>query len=308
MQEDFFITANYSLMPTPELLASLPKRNWNSIKLHAEKLSLKRSHTFCRESDLRPLLEETHEAYYWTGFLLADGCISHSTWRLTLGLATKDAQHLAKFAKFINCTNIDTIKHGPDKKYSASVLKAQNKEVLPLFVKKFDFKPAKTYNPPILKIASSELFLSLLVGFIDGDGCIKKLKNRNNDVNIAIKNHASWKPVLEYFEIESYRALGLARFNEKPLTRINNAGCAVLIFSDSQVVHALKKHVDRFNLPVLERKWGEIAGAAKTRYRDAAKLKGIIKTMHSTGQRQTSIAKSLELTDGYVSMVLKGER
>lgn len=46
------------------------------------------------------------EAFYWIGFLLADGNV-HKTkmrsWQLCLGLAVKDSDHIEKFKKFIGC-------------------------------------------------------------------------------------------------------------------------------------------------------------------------------------------------------------
>ena len=46
------------------------------------------------------------EAFYWIGFLLADGNV-HKTktrsWQLCVGLAAKDSDHIEKFKKFIGC-------------------------------------------------------------------------------------------------------------------------------------------------------------------------------------------------------------
>lgn len=46
------------------------------------------------------------EAFYWIGFLLADGNV-HKTktrsWQLCVGLAARDSEHIEKFKKFIGC-------------------------------------------------------------------------------------------------------------------------------------------------------------------------------------------------------------
>lgn len=50
--------------------------------------------------------ELSPEAFYWIGFLLADGNV-HKTkmrsWQLCLGLAAKDSEHIEKFKKFLGC-------------------------------------------------------------------------------------------------------------------------------------------------------------------------------------------------------------
>jgi len=51
-------------------------------------------------ADLSPLLNETLEAYYWMGFIMADGHLSKQN-RLTVTLAIKDSDHLLKLKEFV---------------------------------------------------------------------------------------------------------------------------------------------------------------------------------------------------------------
>jgi len=52
---------------------------------------------------LERLLENTPEAYYWIGFLMADGNFDIHGYvnRLTLFLSEKDKEHIQKFSQFI---------------------------------------------------------------------------------------------------------------------------------------------------------------------------------------------------------------
>lgn len=53
-----------------------------------------------RSKKLYKLLENSPEAYYWLGFLFADGHFTQSN-RLILSLSIKDKEQLEKFIKFI---------------------------------------------------------------------------------------------------------------------------------------------------------------------------------------------------------------
>ena len=50
-----------------------------------------------KKNDLSGLLEDTPEAYYWIGFLMADGCFSSSNraMKICLSLGIKDFNHLS---------------------------------------------------------------------------------------------------------------------------------------------------------------------------------------------------------------------
>ena len=49
----------------------------------------------------------------------------------------------------------------------------------------------------IFKNMSDDLFISFLIGFIDGDGSIYKCKK--NGRSIIITSHKNWNPILEYW-------------------------------------------------------------------------------------------------------------
>ena len=117
--------------------------------------------------DISKLLENTFEAWYWVGFLLADGSFNNN--RLKLTLAIKDKEHLLKFASFIKYTGslLET-----DKSVSVAV---QNTDLVKKLCSKYENLSKKTYKPPtILSNLSKDTLYCILAGFIDGDGCKKK--------------------------------------------------------------------------------------------------------------------------------------
>lgn len=147
------------------------------------------SHRWLRNGRLDNLLKETKEAYYWVGFLYADGCLCSSDKSIRLRIAEKDLNHLKKYAKFTN-SNID--KHagmcGTNIGDSYKIKK---------FTDKFDFKFRKTYNPPniekVLHNKSHGLQMSLFAGFIDGDG------SHSKKGYYTISVHKTWLGFLNYF-------------------------------------------------------------------------------------------------------------
>lgn len=135
-----------------------------------------------RSANLSKLLENNSCAYYWIGFLLADGTINHETMRLKLTLAKKDLSHVERFHKFIQSSQ----------NISLNTVSCQDKLTVPKIIDKFDLKKRKTYNPPEKQLELDINLMALYIGFIDGDGSIKKVHKRK-DCNIIIKVHSSWQ-------------------------------------------------------------------------------------------------------------------
>lgn len=261
----------------------LPNRTWDAVKLMANKLGLFQSDEQSRQNvsaDLSMLLEETPEAYYWVGFLMADGCISHDTMRLKFMLAQKDKLQMQRFADFIKC-----------KSEIKKQVAVQDKYVVPKLIEKFDFKPRKTYNPPNIKIESDDLFVAFLIGYIDGDGNIVRLKGRKI-CNIRIKCHSSW---LNNLQIFSERVSDLAKV---PIVdaRINKQGYANLCLSNHVVSRFLKNKTVELKLPVMERKWEQIDCEFVTRAELAREHRKMAIKMYSGGKSYDEIAELMGVT------------
>lgn len=196
---------------------------------------------FENKGDLSVLLEENCLSYYWIGFLLADGHFSTEN-LIKCTLSSVDKNHIFELQKFLKIKNVQLEKNG---KYIG--IKTMDTQLVPKIKKKFNISNTKTFNPPNLDfIKNKDLFLSLVAGFIDGDGCIAV---KNNSFSLTVKCHSSWLENLDKF----------AKFiNATTNAKINNAGYAYFTICNIQSLQSLKKDVLRLKLPILERKWNKI--------------------------------------------------
>jgi hypothetical protein len=272
---------NYSTKHSEELIPLFPNRTKDSIKTKAQWLGLTKEIN-TREGDVAPLLENSYLAYYWVGFILADGAISDFK-RLIVTLSVHDLDHLEKFASFLK-TNIRILKDYKSKGSFNSDgmcrISIQDSIKIPLLCQKFDLKPLKTYNPPVLNIKNDDLFISLLAGFIDGDGSIKTNKNRGGNMSISLKNHSSWLNVLSYFEDRVYTALKYKKYKDKSLAHIIGSGYSLLNLTDNSLIKLLKKRVVELNLPIMKRKWDKIDENIISKYERSRFLEEEINNMY----------------------------
>lgn len=269
----------------------LTNRNYKSL----QKRELKRCKSCISDSSrigsCTPLLNGTNEAFYWIGFILADGHIEKSK-RLTINLSTKDLEHLKKLALFLN-TKTWSIKE--DKICCLSI---QDKYVLEKLCEKYDIQSNKTENPPKIDVFSNlveDSLLSIFAGFIDGDGSIKNLHNRK-DFNLRIKTHKSWINIINFLSL---------KFLEKERTIINAQGYASLHCGDSRILKKLKQKILKLKLPILNRKWDIIDMSYKGKYEIADKKKQSVILMFNQGFKNKDIALKIELSQSRVSEILK---
>ena len=243
-----------------------------------------------RKCDLSPLLNETPEAYYWIGFLLADG--SFIDGRIKFHLKLGDSSQVEKFAKFINWVgNFD------DRGELGIGVAAKHTSIVNALVKKFDIKEKKTYNPPETILNHDKNLLKYLIGgFIDGDGNISRQTGRN-DSFIRIKLHSSWEKILkEFCEIIGY---------DKSHVKINNNGYAELVISDSRVISKLKKTLVDGNVPLLERKWSIIDDNFISRYEKSKVTREKVIELLCEGMRNCEISRELLISPSLVTKISK---
>ena len=181
----------------------------------------------------------------------------------------------------------------------------------------FDFKSSKTYNPPKSLFMKFNIILamSMLIGYIDGDGSIQQ---KNNKGSIRVKCHSSWFNVLN----EIYIFLGINRI---PI--INKEGYVTLTINDKYNLSILKDHISTYNLPILNRKWDKInnifnssalheitkldiscsRGNWKSKtLREAKELKLNIINDYNNGMRNKDIANKYCISHGYVTKIIHG--
>ena len=251
-KEKNILQKHYNNTEKEKLEKMLPERSWDSIMQYAQKLNLKRSYDLIRDTNVKKLLEETPLSYYWMGFLMADGSFSEKRIRLRLGI--KDLNHIKKFAEFISANYSDGSNKCSDKYYDNCSVCASNSDIVPLLRQKFEIQNNKTHHPcNISKIEDKNLLLSLIIGFIDGDGSIRKQSGRQ-DCQMTIKCYHSWLPNLQFISDAVCKCCDL-----KPNTaKINKDGYAVINFTNSIILKFLKTKGKDLKLPVLNRKWSRI--------------------------------------------------
>ena len=240
-----------------------------------------------KKCDLSVLLEETPEAYYWIGFLIADGHFSNG--RISFRLSNRDKEQIIKFAKFIKWTG----KIKETKNYVG--VNPMDKDIVNKLCEKFDLKEKKTYYPPeTILNHNRELVKYLFIGFIDGDGNISKQYKRQ-DSFIRIKTHKSWEKILkEFCELINY---------DNAHVRINKDGYCELYISNSKVVTELKKITN--NIPVLKRKWEKIDENYVSRNVKSKIIRNYIVEMLNKGYKNKDISKTLKISNSLVSKIKK---
>ncbi len=208
------------------------------------------------EGNLNKLLLETCEAYYWIGYLMADGSFDFDRNKIKLVQAGKNKEQVRQFANFIKCRNVHSYRVKTAFGSISDVLEvgAANEKMFPKIVKKFGIKPFKTTHPCNLSWinkVSDRFFISFFIGFVDGDGCIS-YQTRRKDCSIHIKIHSSWKKNLQKISNR------LCKIIQVRPNKILDREYAVIVFSNSIILKYLKNHITKSHLPVLERKWNKI--------------------------------------------------
>lgn len=248
-------------------------------------------------TNLKFLNEENHLAYYLVGFLLADGSLNRK--RIRCCISYNDSKW---FKKAFSILNVQFHIH-KEKNYNTKQIyfAAMDTKEISKIINKFDFKENKTKNPPNIKQYEKfeeEMLTSLIIGFIDGDGCIQNQYKRK-DCTLTIKLHKSWLTFLNLIHKKIENILNI----KTPKPKIDNAGYSKIIFSNTKILRHLKKHAMKNNLPYMERKWNKIDENRISKYEICEEKTEIIKQMIKEGFSQTEIAKKLNMSDsGIVSL------
>ncbi len=241
---------NYPTCEWKELKLLLPKRTESSINHMAERLKIGRSTRIGIKYKVERLLEETPEAYYWMGVLLADGHFVKDKTALQIGVSDNDEDWIIKFENFIGEVRHTNLKTG---KTAYTFVRYHDKHVVTQLMEKFDINNRKTYFPPNLEkihdlLRNNDLFISLFVGFIDGDGHITK-----NGKELRITNHGSWLSILTLFK-NRLSEIFPCLINCK----INSRGYANFDLYSWEILRKIKNKAHQLKLPILKRKWNKI--------------------------------------------------
>ncbi len=154
-----FLKNNYTNLKMLEIRQQLSDRTYSSITNKAHLLGL--DNRSINLSNVSNLLSGSNEAFYWLGFLLADGHFSKTN-QIQINLSVKDLNHLKKFATFVEYK----------KELEIPSLFLSDINIIPKIAELYEIKNNKTYYPPNISKLSGDSLFSLVIGFIDGDGCI----------------------------------------------------------------------------------------------------------------------------------------
>lgn len=228
------------------LMSNFPNRSMASIDIHAGIMKIRKGYANARKSKASVLLNETPETYYWIGFILADGHINKKG-RLTFALSKKDKTSVENFANFVS-SNIKEYKR-------CFRVTIQNQDILPMVCKKFSIVPRKTYYPPKLDfIHDNDLLLSLIIGYIDGDGSIRNLHQRK-DFAISLHAHKSWIEIYKMFENKLYSIFEIKPRHDIERTKLDACNYVTLHIGDSRICKKIKQKAIELKLPIMKRKW-----------------------------------------------------
>lgn len=225
-----YLESNYQKLEKDILKASL-NRSWSSIQNKAFILKLKRD---VANADSTNLINGSNEAYYWLGFIMADGHFNNNK-QIQINLAIKDLDHLVKFAKFV------------DYKYELTKpnINIDYTLINEWLIDMFNIKHNKTYNPCVLNKINGDALFSLIIGFIDGDGSI------NKKGYLALTSHKAWLNNINFMLTEITN-------NGKYHCAINNSGLVVGIITRITTMKNIKLKAINLGLPILRRKWDRV--------------------------------------------------
>lgn len=245
------------------------------------------------KNNIKILLEENLESYYWMGFILADGHIDRNK-RLEITLKSIDYGHLKKLGDYIKCN----IKLYNKNNYETCSLHIQDSKYVPLLTEKFDINSNKTKFPPsrdIFEKMDKDKLKSLIIGFIDGDGRISNQTNRK-DFFLSVKCDKSWLNVLKIFNVE---------IDDVDRTTVNSHGYAKFYVSNTAKLKKLKQFAINNNLPILNRKWDIIDLNYVSRSEAYKKRKEEIKKLVIDGKPLKEISILLGLKYNTVYGIIK---
>lgn len=201
------------------------------------------------------LCDETCEAYYWAGLMLADGTFNFKD--KSIRLALTDKLTVKWFKIFIETSSKITKTTFPDKSWNPlyTVKMGAARHFFEI-TDKFGIKPAKTYNPPDkLPTENAEFLTALLVGLIDGDGTVGCIKHTTVDgrkterFRATIDSHYSWEKFFRLLSVGVAPVLGY----EPPVSTTPDNEARIFV-GRQESMKKLVSFILAKNLPVMPRK------------------------------------------------------
>lgn len=237
---------------------------------------------------LRRLLSDDPVAAYWMGFIFADGSLSE--WRLKIKIAVKDTEHLQTLAVWLGSGIHTTFERGE----SVVSLAKQDRTAVPAIRERFDLRPRKTYAPPArLPYDDETLLRCWLVGYIDGDGMVRRQTGRRNALLTTVA-HLTWEPLLT--AVSEKLGFGLIRHRV-----VRGRTYVALTCHRHNEIVALRQFARTQGLPVLERKWSQVDETYVAPDARDGRVRERIEVLARQGVRVKDIAAELGCSIKHVS-------
>jgi hypothetical protein len=256
------------------------------------------------------LLNKSVESFYWVGFILADGHIDGEKGLFSLEISNKDIEHLLKFKYFVSGEQ-NICKRKDNRNTSSFAFSDKKSGFVAKIAERFDINKNKTTNPPKNEFIFNDnieniYIFSLVVGFIDGDGGIRK--QNNGCYQITLQNHRSWEPFYSSLEDFIGKYFYDNTYSNKNHIRIDCRGYITFDISKQNIIKDMKREVIKLKIPYLKRKWDIIkedeVGRQDTINKLAKEKRYKALELYKTGFSRTEIAKTMGLSwnsiDNYI--------
>jgi hypothetical protein len=148
----------------------------------------------------------TPEAFYWAGFIAADGCVYYNksgTGCLALGLASKDRGHIVKFASALGFTGkiSDKVQKAGYKPGSLTSSMSLCSNAIVSDLARFGVVPNKTTTYAMPHDLKSHQYVNhFMRGYFDGDGTA-----HYSSTKPGLRKKLSFSMIGTYTFVESYR-------------------------------------------------------------------------------------------------------
>lgn len=197
---------------------------------------------------LSNLLNETLQAYYILGFIMADGHIDRRV-RLHITINKKDLKLLQDIESFFGLS--DSISERDNNKVEFNVADAYT---LGKISEMYNIDQRKTYNPCDISSLTGDKLTAFIIGFIDGDGTFG-YRTDTKSPRYIIKLHKSWESNLNYIVNHLYNSVKIKNIPHA-IDVVQPGGTYTSITIGNQnVIKYLNNFIINNKLFVLDRKW-----------------------------------------------------
>ena len=230
---------------------------------------------------------DTEEAFYWAGFLMADGCISKTTseaMSVRLELSAKDRNHLEGFSKATgwsgNILQRTKIYENPNYKPSDLVSVAIISEGLVSGLARFGVVPRKTFIAAMPDwVRQHPLAHHFVRGVFDGDGCICVKKPRSPARSSAVEFSivGAKELMLSIRELIEKNTIVKPR-GDRPLASVKTSNVFVLAYSGARVCASIRDYLYKDATICLDRKYEKFCSEAASSHPLAGRPLPLVKT------------------------------